>query len=222
MTVTGQLPVYVDTDATLAGFRFARGLGDILKHEADLDRYARIIESTRPQVIVECGTRTGTSAAWFARQGLYVVTIDVERRLADRAAIAARWPEAAACITYVRGCSTTDPAVVAQVTDLVAGLRCMISLDSAHTAAHVTAEIGLYGPLVTPGCHLVVEDGIFRYASPAQWRRHHFGDPAQGNPLDAIEACLVDRPQWRRDVDIERLHPISHHPGGWWQRTDAP
>lgn len=211
------LEVYVDTAATLAEFRFAKGYGNILKHPADLDRYAKVIADTAPEVIVECGTWSGASAAWFARQHLDVITIDIQLRLEHRRVLQATWPALMDHVQFING-STTDPAVVAQVSELVGGRRCMVCLDSAHTTAHVAEEIKLYGPLVTPGCYLVVEDGIFRYASPAHWHRHGFGDPAQGNPLDAIEECLVDNPAWTRDIDIERMDPISHHPGGWWVR----
>lgn len=211
------LPVYVDTARTLAEFRMAQGLGPILKHPADLERYRRIIEATRPEVIVECGTNTGASAAWFANQGVDVVTIDINPRHGDWAFLAAREPEAVRRITYVVG-SSIDPDVHSRVAELIAGRRCMVSLDSDHTAAHVTREIEMYGPLVTPGCYLVVEDGIFRFAPPEKWKRHLFGDPTQGNPLDAVEATLVDDPHWRRGIDIERLDPISHHPGGFWVR----
>lgn len=204
-----------DVAATMAEFGFATGLGYILKTEQDLARYSRIIADTGVQVVVECGTNAGNSAAWFTRQGVDVVTIDVNPRLGDRAALRHRDLRAAARITYLTG-DSTDRRIVATVLALTDGRRTLVSLDSGHTREHVRTEIGLYGPLVTPGCHLVVEDGIFRFATPAQWRKHHFGDPAQGNPLDAIEDCLAADPGWRRDVDIEASHPITHHVAGWW------
>lgn len=201
------LPVYIDTAKTLERFGFAQGLGDILKHPADLDRYRAVIEATRPEVIVETGTRTGASASWFASQGVDVITVEID----DSARLAHRDES----VLHLLG-DSADPAISAHVAELVAGRRVMVSLDSDHTAAHVTREIQLYGPLVTPGCYLVVEDGIFRFAGPDKWKRHLFGDPTQGNPLDAVEATLANDPRWRRDIDIERMHPISHHPGGFW------
>ncbi len=216
--MTEGLAVYVDTARTLAEFSFATGLGYILKNRHDLDRYERIIAATRPEVIVETGTCSGESAAWFAAHELDVITVDFRVRTGDRESLRIRRPAAVRRIQYVVGDSIA-PAVVDQVAALVAGRRCMVSLDSGHTALHVAREIELYGPLVSPGCYLVVEDSIFRFAEADQWKRNHFGDPSQGNPFDAIEAVLVDDPAWRRDIDIERLHPVSHHPGGWWVRN---
>src|SRR6266511_1786222 len=102
------------------------------------------------------------------------------------------------------------PSVAARVRALVNGRRCMVSLDSDHCAAHVAREIELYGPLVTPGCHLVVEDGIARWMSA----EHH----ANGSPLDAIEALLMDNPAWRRDEHTEAMFPVSMSPAGWWTK----
>ena len=61
-------------------------------------------------------------------------------------------------ITYLTGSSTADE-VVAEVERLVAGHeRVLVILDSDHSRDHVLDELRLYGPLVTPGSYLIVED----------------------------------------------------------------
>jgi cephalosporin hydroxylase len=173
-----------------------------MKITEDIDRYRTVIATTRPDVIVECGTYLGRSAEWFAAQGVDVVTIDraVFHQLHDSR------------IDFFRG-DTTAPDLVEQVTHHVRGRRTMVVLDSGHHAKHVRREITLYGPLVSPGCHLVVEDGILRFCSPHLWPENVPG------PLDAIEELLVDNPSWSRDVTVEGLHPVTMSPAGWWQRV---
>jgi hypothetical protein len=72
--------------------------------------------------------------------------------------------------------------------------------------------------MVTPGCFLVVEDGIFGYA-PDELRTTHGCGPDGGSPLDAIAQCLEGNPDWTRDLDIEGMSPVSHHPHGFWRRS---
>jgi cephalosporin hydroxylase len=205
------LPVHIDLAATLATLAADEHVHDgMYKLPADLDRYRAIIEATRPEVIVETGTHTGASAQWFADLGVdKVITVDA-RDPGDT-------DERAGRIVYVIG-DSADPDTAELVAELVAGRRCMVSLDSDHSAAHVSAEIDLYGPLVTPGCYLVVEDGIFGYTPPAL-RQRHFPAGLDGSPLDAIADKLNDNPQWSRDIAIERLSAVSHHPSGWWVRN---
>lgn len=209
------LQVHVDLQASLASLAANAHVRDdgMLKLQQDLDRYRAIIEATKPEVIVETGTHAGASARWFAKQGMDVITIDVEPR---------NWEglfhgtDETGWITFL--CSdSADPAVVQRATELVAGRRCMVSLDSDHSAEHVAEEIRLYGPMVSPGCYLVVEDGIFGYAPPQLRAQHGLGGMV-GSPLDAIVELLDGKPGWSRDIAIERLSPISHHPAGWWTR----
>lgn len=207
------LPVYVDIEASLESLAQNKHVkpGGMLKLDQDLERYAAIIEATKPEVIVETGTRTGASARWFARQGLDVITIDVDHSvLTTENALHHR-------VVPVLG-DSTDPAIVARVSALVAGRRCMVSLDSDHSGPHVTREIELYGPLVSPGCYLVVEDGIFAYASRTLRTGHGLGEMV-GSPLDAVEKLLANNEDWSRDVAIERAAPVTHHPAGWWLRV---
>jgi len=207
------LPVHVDVEAsleTLAQNRHVKPDG-MLKLDEDLERYRQIIEATRPEVIVETGTRAGASARWFAQLGLDVITVDVSGDLLN--------PDNAAHhrIVPVLG-DAKDPAVAAKVAELVGDRRCMVSLDSDHSGPHVAEEIKLYGPLVSPGCYLVVEDGIFGYATRTLRTQHGLGDMI-GSPLDAIEEHLDGNPDWSRDAAVERLSPVSHHPAGWWVRN---
>ena len=85
----------------------------------------------------------------------------------------------------------------------------------------MVAEIGLYGPLVTPGCYLVVEDGIFDLIGP---ERAHLGGariPAEGGPLRAIAATVAgDTANWKRDMAIEKMSSRSYHPCGFWRRVE--
>lgn len=183
----------------------------MLKLQPDLERYRQIIAATKPEVIVETGTRTGASARWFAEQGVEVFTIDID-------ATAVEMPRSPANVFYGLG-DSTDPAIVAQVREMINGRRCMVSLDSEHSAAHVAKEIELYGPLVSPGCYLVVEDALFGYGH--EIRQQHGMGHLDGTPLDAIVKCLVDDPDWSRDLAIERTDPISSNPAGYWVRNDG-
>lgn len=180
------------------------------KTSDDLNRYRHVIEATGPEVLVETGTRWGGSALWFANFDVDVVTVDVDGK-ASRPA-----HELTDRVTWLTG-GSTNPTVTARVAELVAGRRCMVSLDSDHHRAHVAAEIEAYAPLVSPGCYLVVEDGIADLAGPAG-RRIGARIPAEGGPLAAVEATVATWPGWTRDVEIERMTAVTHHPGGWWRR----
>jgi cephalosporin hydroxylase len=215
------LPVFVDLPASFAALeRNEHDHDGMLKLRPDLDRYRKIIEETKPDVIIETGTFRGASARWFARQGLDVITIDIRppkdldpRNDLDSKNESVIWP--------IKG-DSADPTIVQLVSDLLErwypGGRVMVVLDSDHSAGHVTKEIEAYGPLVTPGCHLVIEDTIFGYGTSGL-RDQHFPGGLDGSPLDAVVTRLVSDPSWSRDVAIERLSPVSCAPAGWWVRN---
>ncbi len=169
-----------------------------VKIQEDLDRYRTIIEATKPDVIVETGTAQGGSARWFRSLGPDVITIDVEKVFVDGAGI-----------SQIEG-SSTDPVVVEHVMNRLGNwMRVMVVLDSDHHADHVAREIELYGPLVTPGCYLVVEDGIVRWMPKEDYP----------GPLEAISEMLEHNPKWWADHDIEDKFPATMFPDGWWKRT---
>lgn len=176
----------------------------------DLERYQAAINSSNPDVVIECGTHSGKSAEWFARQDVDVVTIDVNQSATSIEDAILSNPR----VTFLIG-DSVDPDTVSRVKHrILPNDRVMVVLDSDHNAAHVRQEIELYSPLVTAGCYLVVEDGIVRYLqSDPGWPE---GRPG---PLEAIEDLLVDNPSWVRDRVIESMHPATMSPAGWWRRA---
>jgi cephalosporin hydroxylase len=179
-----------------------------MKGLEDLHRYERAIAATQPDLVIQTGTAVGGSARWFAHhciayRGPHVMTVDIDR---DRVHPSLHEDKD---ITVLDG-DSTDEAVVAQVRAKARDYgRVMVVLDSDHSGAHVSEEIRLYSSLVSPGCYLVVEDGIYDLVPSG---------PFQPGPLDAIQANLVGDDRWERDVAIEAMEKVSMYPGGWWIR----
>lgn len=217
-----------DSEATLATFHNGEFEQWVLgrktqKSRPDLLRYRKIIEQTRPEAIVETGTRWGGSAGWFAEVGQCpVISIDIDpligwtgrnRDQADRG------------ITYLTGSSTSDD-IVSFVEQRVKGRRILVSLDSDHHADHVSKEIAAYADLVGKGGVLVVEDACFDLWEGEDSRRGGRMIPEVGGPLKAIREWVpVEEdvqeppvPAWVRMEKLEGMYAVSHSPCGWWQR----
>lgn len=180
------------------------------KLSEDLARYEKIIEESQPDLIIEAGTRTGESARWFALVGnCRVITVDVLTvELRDAPLVATVTGDSTHYRTYDRVC---------QLAERAGAERIMVSLDSNHSSKHVRMEIAIYGQLVSVGCYLVIEDGIFHYANEAL-RAAHEPDMV-GDPLDAIlGSALPHSRRWSRNTLVEDMYPVTHHPAGWWRR----
>lgn len=180
----------------------------IMKCPLDLWLYQEIIQSTRPNVIVECGTAFGASALYLAGicdlvgRGT-VITVDIDVR--------PHRPEHAR-IVYIEG-SSTDPATVARVREHIpAGARVMVILDSDHAKAHVLAELYTYGGMVSPGCYLVVEDTILN-GNPVV--------PEHGpGPMEAMRDYLkVDR-SFLTDERLGGKFLMTFNPKGYLRKVD--
>lgn len=176
-----------------------------LKSPLDLWTYQEIIVETRPDLIIECGTRYGGSAYYLASildllgHGR-VLTIDLE---AD-----ARRP-AHPRITYLLG-SSTDPEIVARVHTIAAGKRCMVILDSDHSQPHVAGELAAYGPIVASGCYMIVEDTNVN---------GHPVRPEHGpGPMEALDDYLAQTTDFEVDRDRERFL-LTMNPRGFLRRV---
>ncbi len=173
-----------------------------LKSPRDLFAYGDVLTQCQPDVLIECGTFHGGSALFFASvmdqlgRGL-VITIDVK-------ATEIHHPR----IEHLVG-SSVDARVHKHVCARLGSGRVMVSLDSLHTKEHVLKELELYGPLVTPGQYLVVEDtALGGHPSAPKWPE---------GPYEAVEAWLPSHPEFVRDFDVEPSCSLC--PGGWLKRV---
>jgi cephalosporin hydroxylase len=174
----------------------------------DLWVYQELLHELRPAVIVECGTADGGSALFLASicdllgEG-EIVTVDI-RETPDR-------PQHDR-VTYLTG-SSTAPEIVQAMQERVAGRSpVLVILDSNHERDHVLAEMRLYGPLVTPGSYLVVEDSNIN-GHPVL---PEFGP----GPLEAIDAFLAESDEFAVDESREKYF-LTFNPRGYLRKADA-
>lgn len=181
----------------------------VLKCPLDLWVYQELLVRTRPDVVIETGTKFGGSALYLAMvldqigHGR-VITIDIE--------VQPFRPEHFR-ISYING-SSVDTAVVEQVREAVGSQRAMVVLDSDHRAGHVYDEMIAYSPLVQTGDYLIVEDTIVN-GHPA------YPDFGPG-PMEAVDKFLSENDEFVIDQRCERflmtLYPSGylrrHKPGG--------
>ena len=168
----------------------------VLKQPSDLHWYCEVFWESKPDFYVETGTWEGGSAIYFADQlkamGLdcHVITIDnAPRSKLD-------YPG----VTQIVG-GALDEVVLNRVRSLVKDASVMVTLDDDHTRKHVAEEMEVYGELVTPGQHMVVEDlmPFDRYEDGAY----------------LVENFLAARDGWELQPD---KYPEGFSAGGWIKR----
>ena len=184
----------------------ARWLGaQALKNPLDLWVYQEILVETRPELVIETGTYRGGSALYFASLcdllgGGEVVSIDIEPVRDD-------YPSHSR-ITFLGGRSSTDPALVAEVSERAAGRRALVILDSDHSQSHVARELAAYAQLVPVGCYLIVEDSNIG----------RIREDLMPGPLEAIEAFLASTDEFEIDREREKFL-ITFNPSGYLRRV---
>jgi len=178
----------------------------ILKCPFDIWTYQEIIFETKPDLIVECGTRYGGGALYLAslfdlRGGSgQVMTIDIT---------AMKHRPVHPRIQYVAG-STLDDGVVAQVRAAAAGKRTMVILDSDHSATQVAAELKIYPEFVSPGCYLIVDD--------ANLGGHPVLPEHGPGPTEALDEWYPTQSDFEIDRSRERFM-LSLNPRGFLKRV---
>ncbi|MEW6428691.1 MAG: CmcI family methyltransferase [Thermodesulfobacteriota bacterium] len=186
----------------------------IHKHPGDLFNYQQIIFAQRPDFIIECGAYQGGATLYFAHlldllgRGR-VISVDINERQGVWHEKVRKHPR----VTCLAG-SSTDPAVVAQVGDLVGESRNnFVILDSLHTTAHVLAELAAYSSLVQAGNYVIVEDSNLNgHPLPPDWNPQC---ASEGGPFEAIEEFLRSRDDFRCDRGMEERFLFSFAPSGY-------
>lgn len=185
----------------------------LVKCPLDLWSYHEIIEQTRPTLIVETGTYCGGSALYLADMlelvgGGDVISIDIQP--ADELPDDDR-------IEFLVGRSSIDKRVVEHVKEKAAGRKTMVVLDSDHSKQHVLKELNAYGPLVSHGAYLIVED-TNRDAYRAMYQSGLLDDDKAG-PAEAVRAWQPTNKGFMVDDRRERFL-FSQNPGGYLKRVN--
>jgi cephalosporin hydroxylase len=176
----------------------------IVQFPQDLIAVQEIIWDTRPEVVIETGIAHGGGLVFYASllqmAGIdgQVIGVEIDFREHNRRVIDAH--PMAKHIQVVDG-SSIDRATVKKVTDLVAGRRALVILDSNHTHEHVAAELELYAPLVKKGQYLVVfdttiEDQPEGFFAGKPWSKTN-------NPKTAVREFLRGNDRFEVDTDVE-------------------
>lgn len=181
----------------------------IWKEPSDLWTYQQLMVELRPDLVVETGTLFGGSALYLATlcdllgRGR-VMTVDVAH-LVDHPV-----PEHQR-IEYLLGSSTSD-AVISRIRAAAQSSQTvLVILDSDHRYVHVRDELHLYGPLVTPGSYMIVEDTAFDYTASTD-----FGP----GPAAAVRDFLGRHHDFKVHAERER-YLVTQNPGGYLRRTSA-
>jgi cephalosporin hydroxylase len=181
------------------------------KNPLDAWVYQEIVYDTRPAAIVELGSAYGGGTLFLAHlldilggDGI-VVSVDISRE---------SWQAEHPRIVEVTG-DSADLAVIGQVHAACAGRRTMVIHDASHRAGQVLEDLLAYGPLVSPGCYLVVEDGVTDVVT----KRTLGAEPGAG-PFRAAEAYLKTGAPFDVDPLRERFL-ATNNPRGFLRRRTS-
>jgi len=202
----------------------------IIQIPDDAFRIQEVIYTIKPDVIIETGVAHGGSIIFYASlckimgNGT-VIGVDIEIRPHNRKAVEEH--ELFPLITLIEGDSISD-AVLKQVQQVVAEKKVvLVILDSNHSYAHVSKELGHYSRFVTRGSYLVVTDGSQEYLNQTPRAKREYVNCqtwSYDNPKRATEEFVKRNPAFKI---VEPMFPfneghikfrVTHWPSAFIQR----
>jgi len=166
----------------------------IYKNPLDLWIYQEIIYTLKPDIIIECGTKYGGSALYFATlcdivNNGEIITIDIEAQK--------NRPQHKR-IQYLLG-DATSKEIIGQLEKLTSGnKKVMVVLDDLHIKDHVLEELRIYSKFVSKESYLIVEDTHLN---------NHPIDPFFGpGPMEAIKEFLKVNNNFKVDKSKEKFY----------------
>ncbi len=170
-----------------------------------------LVTQLRPDFIIDSGTYSGGSALYLATvmEALdldgKILTIDIAPNV-EAASKHRYW--GTRIESFVS--SSTDPKLVAQLRERVAGKQVLVLLDSLHTRDHVFDELEAYAPMVPVGSYIVVQDTNIN-GHPAH---PEFGP----GPWEAVQDFLARHPEFEIDKSREKFL-LTFTPDGYLKRV---
>lgn len=191
----------------------------IIQMPADIIATQEVIWRTKPDVIIETGVARGGSVLFMASMlelmgnGI-VIGVDIDIRAHNRDTVESH--PMSKRVKMVEG-GSVDSDTLRAVRDLIPeGARVMCVLDSDHSRAHVLAELRAYGPMITPGCYMVVADTIVGHFTEENTPQKRSQILFEGNePLSARDDYLAETDRFRIDETLNGKLVLSSSPGGY-------
>jgi len=181
-------------------------------HKCPLDLWVfqEIVWDVRPRLVIELGTYLGGTTLFLAHQlellgdGGRVISVDIRelpRPVHSR-------------IEYLLG-DTQDDAIRNQVQSVAHGCggAVLVIHDADHRYAPCLADLEAYGPLVTDGSYLIVED--------TNVNGHPVLNDWGPGPWEAVETFLERQPAFQVDPAREKFL-MTYNPRGYLRKQRVP
>lgn len=191
----------------------------IIQMPADVMATQEVIWSTRPDVIIETGVARGGSVLFMASllemigKGK-VIGVDIDIRAHNRDSIEGH--PMSKRVVLIEGGSVDEDTLTRVRAEIPPGARVMVVLDSDHSRSHVLAECRAYGPLVTPGCYMVVADTLVGHVTEDNAPKKRSKVWFKGDePLSALKDYLSETNRFEVDEVLNGKLVLSSSPGGY-------
>jgi cephalosporin hydroxylase len=191
----------------------------IIQMPADVMATQEVIWSTRPDVIIETGVARGGSVLFMASllemigKGK-VIGVDIDIRAHNRDSIEGH--PMSKRVVLIEGGSVDEDTLTRVRAEIPPGARVMVVLDSDHSRSHVLAECRAYGPLVTPGCYMVVADTLVGHVTEDNAPKKRSKVWFKGDePLSALQDYLSETNRFEVDEVLNGKLVLSSSPGGY-------
>lgn len=197
----------------------------IIQMPADVMATQEVIWATKPDVIIETGVARGGSVIFMASllemigKGK-VIGVDIDIRAHNRDSIE-KHPMSKR-VVLIEGGSVDQDTLARVRAEIPPGASVMVVLDSDHSRAHVLAECRAYGPLVTPGCYMVVADTLVGHVTEENAPKKRSKVWFRGDePLSALQDYLAETDRFEVDEVLNGKLVLSSSPGGYVRARSA-